>query len=206
MKQMSKCAVALALLALGGCENEAARREPTPVVLQAEKGKPVTLQIPRGYIEQPEKPEGTLPNVILRIPAKDFSGAEAFVRDSDVRMLIEPSASAIDAGHERHAAALRKAKSSEDALVKSDEKSKRGLIAYSYPNGSEDAEAYYLTSSSGDVFVECRRSVCSAFKTWKKQVHLRVDSQPVSTADVEALDRAVDEMLQSFAPEASAAK
>jgi hypothetical protein len=200
MKITQKCAVALTLLVLVGCENEAARRQPIPVVL-AEKGEPITLHIPRGYIEQPKKPEGVLPNVILRIAAQDFSGAEAFVPESEVRVLIEPTASAVDAARKLHAAALRKHKSSVEALAKSAELSKPGLIAYSYPNGSEDSEAYYLTSNSGDVFVECRRSVCKAFKTWKKRVHLRFDYQPVQTSDVERVDAAVDRMLQTFAPE-----
>jgi hypothetical protein len=79
--------------------------------------------------------------------------------------------------------------------------SKKGLIAYSYPNGKEDSQAYYLKSKTGDVFVECRRSVCKAFKTWKKRVHLRFDYQPVQTSDVERVDAAVDRMLQTFAPE-----
>jgi len=102
------------------------------------------------------------------------------------------------------AAALLKHKSAEDAIVKSAELSKPGLIAYTYPNAkaSDDAKAYYLKSKSGDVFVECRRSVCKAYKTWKKLVHLRFDYQPVQTADVEQVDAAVDGMLQSFAPEA----
>jgi hypothetical protein len=205
MKTTQKFAVALTLLVLVGCENEAARRQPIPVVL-AEKGEPVTLHIPRGYIEQPKKREGVLPNVILRIAAQDFSGAEAFVPESEVRVLIEPTASAVDAAHKLHAAALRKHKSSVEALAKSAELSKPGLIAYSYPNGSEDSEAYYLTSNSGDVFVECRRSVCKAFKTWKKRVHLRFDYQPVQTSDVEQVDAAVDRMLQTFAPEANTAR
>jgi hypothetical protein len=205
MKTARKCAVALTLLVLVGCGNEAARRQPIPVVL-ADTGKPVTLHIPRGYIEQPKKPEGVLSNVILRIAAQDFSGAEAFVPESEVRVLIEPTASAVDAAHKLHAEALRRHKSSEDALAKSAELSKPGLIAYSYPNGSEDSKAYYLTSNSGDVFVECRRSVCKAFKTWKKRVHLRFDYQPVQTSDVEQVDAAADRMLQTFAPEANTAR
>jgi len=199
MKTTQKCAVALTLLGLVGCENEAARRQPVPVVL-ADTGEPVTLHIPRGYIEQPKKPEGVLPNVILRIAAQDFSAAEAFAPESEVRVLIEPTASAVDAAHKLHAEALRRHKSSEEALAKSTELSKRGLIAYSYPNGSEDSKAYYLTSKSGDVFVECRRSVCKAFKTWQKRVHLRFDYQPVQTANVEQVDAAIDRMLQTFAP------
>jgi hypothetical protein len=204
MKQIRKSLLALAVLALVGCQNEASRREPTAVVLQPEKGEPVTLQIPRGYIEEPKKPEGALPNVILRIAAKEFTGAQAFVPDSEVRILIEPAAGKSDAGDARHAAALRKAFSSVDAMRKSDEKSKPGLIAYTYPNGEQDAEAYYLKSKTGDVFVECRKAVCSAYKTWQKRVHLRVDSQPASTADVAALDAAVGQMLQTFAPAPSA--
>jgi hypothetical protein len=204
MKTTWKCAVALTSLVLVGCENEAARRQPIPVVL-ADKGKPVTLHIPRGYIEQPKKPEGVLPNVILRIAAQDFSGA-AFAPESEVRVLIEPTASAVDAAHKLHAAASRKHKSSEEALVKAAELSKPGLIAYSYPNGSEDSKAYYLASNSGDVFVECRRSVCKAFKTWKKRVHLRFDYQPVQTSDVEQVDAAIDRMLQTFAREANTAR
>jgi hypothetical protein len=205
MKTTWKCAVALTSLVLVGCENEAARRQPIPVVL-ADKGKPVTLHIPRGYIEQPKKPEGVLPNVILRIAAQDFSGAEAFVPESEVRVLIEPTASAVDAAHKLHAEALRKHKASDEALAKSAELSKPGLIAYSYPNGREDSKAYYLASNSGDVFVECSRSVCKAFKTWKKRVHLRFDYQPVETSDVEQVDAAVDRMLQTFAPEANTAR
>ena len=76
MDTTQKFAIALTLLALVGCENEASRRQPIPVVL-ADKGKPVTLHIPRGYIEEPKKPEGTLPNVILRIAAQDFSSGAA---------------------------------------------------------------------------------------------------------------------------------
>jgi hypothetical protein len=167
MKTTQKCAVVLILLVLVGCENEAARRQPIPVAL-ADKGEPVTLHIPRGYIEQPKKPEGVLPNVILRIAAQDFSGA-ALAPESEVRVLIEPTASAVDAAHKLHAAASRKHKSSEEALVKSAELSKPGLIAYSYPNGSEDSKAYYLTSNSGDVFVECRRSVCKAFRRGRSE-------------------------------------
>ena len=202
MKFTQRYAVALTLLVLVGCENEAARRQPIPVVL-ADKGEPVTLHIPRGYIEEPKKPEGVLPNVILRIAAQDFSAAEAFAPESEVRVLIEPTASAVDAAHKLQAAALLRHKSAEEALAKSAELSKPGLIAYSYPNGSEDSKAYYLKSKTGDVFVECRRSVCKAFKTWKKRVHLRFDYQPVQTSDVERVDAAVDRMLQTFAPEAN---
>lgn len=205
MKITQRYAVALTLLVLVGCENEAARRQPIPVVL-ADKGEPVTLHIPRGYIEEPKTPEGVLPNVILRIAAQDFSAAAAFAPESEVRVLIEPTASAVDAAHKLHAAALLRHKSSAEALAKSAELSKPGLIAYSYPNGSEGSKAYYLTSKSGDVFVECRRSVCKAFKTWKKRVHLRFDYQPVQIPDVEQVDAAVDRMLQTFAPEAGAAR
>ena len=207
MNTTQKCAVALTLLVLAGCQNEASRRQQIPVVL-ADKGEPVTLHIPRGYIEEPKKPEGVLPNVILRIEAKDFSEAAVFAPESEVRVLIEPTASAVDAAHKLQAAALLKHKSAEDAIVKSAELSKPGLIAYTYPNAkaSDDAKAYYLKSKSGDVFVECRRSVCKAYKTWKKLVHLRFDYQPVQTADVEQVDAAVDGMLQSFAPEANTAR
>jgi hypothetical protein len=207
MNTTQKCAVALTLLVLAGCENEASRRQPIPVVL-ADKGEPVTLHIPRGYIEEPKKPEGVLPNVILRIAAQDFSEAAAFAPESEVRVLIEPTASAVDAAHKLQAAALLKHKSAEDAIAKSAELSKPGLIAYTYPNAaaSEDSKAYYLKSKSGDVFVECRRSVCKAFKTWKKLVHLRFDYQPVQTANVEQVDAAVDRMVQSFAPEANTAR
>ena len=205
MKTTQKFAVALTLLVLVGCQNEAARRQPIPVVL-ADKGEPVTLHIPRGYIEQPKKPDGVLPNVILRIAVQDFSGAAAFAPESEVRVLIEPTASAVDAAHKLRAAALLRHKSAEEALAKSAELSKPGLIAYSYPNGSEDSQAYYLTSKTGDVFVECRRSVCKAFKTWKKRVHLRFDYQPVQTSDVERVDAAVDRMLQTFAPGANTAR
>jgi hypothetical protein len=205
MKTTQKFAVALTLLVLVGCQNEAARRQPIPVVL-ADKGEPVTLHIPRGYIEQPKKPDGVLPNVILRIPVQDFSGAAAFAPESEVRVLIEPTASAVDAAHKLRAAALLRHKSAEEALAKSAELSKPGLIAYSYPNGSEDSQAYYLTSKTGDVFVECRRSVCKAFKTWKKRVHLRFDYQPVQTSDVERVDAAIDRMLQTFAPGANTAR
>jgi hypothetical protein len=172
----------------------------------SDNGEAVTLHIPRGYIEQPKKPEGVLPNVILRIAAQDFSGAEAFAPESEVRVLIEPTVSAVDAAHKLHAAALRRHKSSEEALAKAAESSKRGLIAYSYPNGREDSEAYYFSSRSGDVFAECRRSVCKAFKTWKKRVHLRFDYQPVRTSNVEQVDVAVDGMLQTFVPEANSAR
>jgi hypothetical protein len=205
MNTTQKFAVALTLLVLVGCENEAARHQPIPVVL-ADKGEPVTLHIPRGYIEEPKKPEGTLPHVILRIAAQDFSAAPAFAPESEVRVLIEPTASKVDAAHKLHAAALLRHKSSEEALAQSAESSKPGLIAYSYPNGKEDSKAYYLKSKSGDVFVECRRSVCKAYKTWKKLVHLSFDYQPVQTTDVEQVDAAIDRMLQSFAPEANAGR
>ena len=206
MKQIPKGVLALAAIVLVGCENDATRLERIPVVLQPEKGEPITLQIPRGYIEKPKKPEGALSNVILRIAAAEFSGSQAFVPESEVRMLIEPTGSASDAAHQRHASAQRKARSSVEALRKSDEKSKPGLIAYTYPNGEEDAEAYYLTSKTGDVFVECRKAVCSAYKTWRKRIHVRVDSQPANTADAQSLDAAVDQLLQTFAPEPASAK
>ena len=207
MNTTQKCAVALTLLVLAGCENEAARHQPIPVVL-ADNSEPVTLHIPRGYVEEPKKPEGVLPHVILRIPAQEFSTAQVFAPESEVRVLIEPTASKVDAAHKLQAAALLRHKSSEEALAKSAELSKPGLIAYTYPNAkaSEDSKAYYLKSKSGDVFVECRRSVCKAFKTWKKRVHLRFDYQPVQTADVDQVDAAIDRMLQSFAPEANTAR
>jgi len=143
--------------------------------------------------------------VILRIAAQDFSAGTAFAPESEVRVLIEPTASAVDAAHKLHAAALLRHKSAEEALVKSAEASKRGLIAYTYPNAKagDNAQAYYLTSKSGDVFIECRRAVCKAFKTWNKRVHLSFDYQPAPTADVEQVDAAVDRMLQSFAPAAN---
>src|SRR5678816_777703 len=98
MNTTEKFAVALTLLVLVGCDNEATRRQPIPVVL-ADQGEPVTLHIPRGYIEEPKKPKGVLPNVILRIKAQDFSAAAAFAPESEVRVLIEPTASAVDAAH-----------------------------------------------------------------------------------------------------------
>jgi hypothetical protein len=199
-------AIALAMLALSGCEDPEARRQPVPVVLQAEKGEPVTLQIPRGFVEEPKDPEGALPNVLLRIAAKDFPGSEVLVPESEVRVLIEPNSSAADAGRARHATALRKHKSSEEAMVKSADLSKPGLIAYSYPNGREDAEAYYLASKSGDVFVNCLRSVCKAYKTWKKRVHVRFDYQPARTSDVQSVDASIDRLLQSFEPATKAAQ
>ena len=202
-QQMMKrsCAVALTMIGLAGCQNEAARLEPVAVVLKAEKGEAATLQIPRGYIEQPKKPEGELPNVLLRVPAKDFSGAEAFVAESEVRVLIEPRAGNADAAKELLAAALRRPKAAEEAIVKSTEGPKSKLDVYTYRNGKENAEAYYLTSPSGDVFVECWKSVCKAYKTWKKRVHLRFDYQPAQTAEVPAVDTAIDAMLQTFAPD-----
>jgi len=206
---IAKCFVALAVLALTGCENEAKRREPLPITLQLDKGEPVTLHIPRGYIETPEHPdklEGPVPNAILRIAAKDFSEPGVLVPESDLRMLIEPIASAADAGKARQAAALRRSKAAEDALRKSTELSKPGLIVYAFPNGKENAEAYYFTSASGDVFVECWKSVCKAFKTWNKRVHLRFDYQPVRGSDVQAVDAAVDRTLQAFAAETSASR
>jgi hypothetical protein len=197
------CVSGLAIVVLAGCEDPAA---PIPVVLQAPKGQPITLQIPRGYVEEPKHPEGALPNVILRVAAKDFSGSEVLVPETEIRVMIEPTSSAADAARERHAAALRRHKSSEEAMVKSAESSKPGLVAYSFPNGREDAEAYYLTAASGDVFVNCMRSVCKAYKTWKKRVHVRFDYQPVRTSDVQAVDASIDRMLQSFAADSNAVK
>src|SRR3954451_367766 len=135
MKTTQKYAVALMLLVLAGCDNEAARRQPIPIVL-ADKGEPVTLHIPRGYIEEPKKPEGVLPNVILRIAAQDFPGAAAVAPGFEVRVLIQPTASAVDAAHKLQAAALLRHKSAEDALAKSAELSKPDLIAYTYPNAN----------------------------------------------------------------------
>ena len=71
-----------AVLLLNGCGGDP--QQVVPVVLQAEKSDRVTLQIPRGYIEEPKKPEGVLPNVLLRVGAKDFSGA-AFTPESEKR-------------------------------------------------------------------------------------------------------------------------
>jgi hypothetical protein len=204
-----KCSAVLLVLLFSGCDRESTRQEPISIVLKAEKGEPVTLQIPRGYIEEPKKPEGVLSNVILSVSAKDFP-AGAFVAESEVRMLIEPTAGKADAGRSRQRSALLRTKWSEEAIVKSAEKSTKGLIAYVYPNkqeaAQEAAEAYYLTSKTGDVFVECRKSVCSAYKTWSKRVHLRFDYQPVNTADVATVDAAVDQLLQSFAPETGKAQ
>lgn len=206
MMKISTYTMTLAVLALAGCGG-AATRQPIPVVLQAEQGKPFTLQIPKGYIEEPKKIEGPMPNVVLRVPASEFADPAVFVAESEVRIAMEASSSNADAGHERHAAALRKHKSSVEALVKSKERSRSGLIAYVYPNGEEpDAQAYYLTSKSGDVFVDCRRSVCKAYKTWRKHVHMRFDFRPVDTSTVEAIDASIDRMLQSFATETTAAK
>lgn len=174
-------------------------------MLQTEKGDRVTLQIPRGYIEEPKKPEGVLVSVVLRISAKEFSGG-AFAPESEVRMQIEASSGKADVGRSRLKSALIRVKWSEEAIVKSAAKSKKGLIAYSYPNSQEAAEAYYLTSSTGDVFVECRRSVCTAYKTWSKRVHLRIDFQPVNASDIAAVDAAVDGMLRSFAPATEVAR
>lgn len=198
-------AMVLATLMLVGCEDSATRHQPIPVVLNGETGEPVTLQIPRSYVEEPKKIEGPVPNVVLRVPAEDFAESGVFAAESEVRIAIEPATSAADAGHERHAAALRKHKSSVEALLKSKERSKSNLIVYSYPNGEEpDAQAYYLTSKSGDVFVDCRRSVCKAYKTWQKRVHMRFDFRPVDTSNVEAVGASIDRMLQSFAADATA--
>lgn len=200
-----KCsALLIACLLVGGCE--AARQQVIAIVLQTEKGDRVTLQIPRGYIEKPTKPEGVLSDVVLRISAKEFSGA-AFAPESEVRMQIEAKSGKDEVGRLRLASALIRVKWSEEAIVKTAAKSKKGLTAYSYPNWQEEAaEAYYLTSSTGDVFVECRRSVCSAYKTWSKRVHLRIDFQPVNSSDIAAVDAAVDGMLRSFAPATEVAK
>jgi hypothetical protein len=203
IKHPKYSAIVIAGLLVGGCE--AARQQAIAIVLQTEKGDRVTLQIPRGYIEEPKKPEGVLADVVLRISAKDFSGA-AFAPESEVRMQIEAKSGKADVARLRLSSALIRVKWSEEAIVKSAEKSKKGLIAYSYPNWQEAAEAYYLTSSTGDVFVECRRSVCSAYKTWSKRVHLRIDFQPVNGSDIAAVDAAVDAMLRSFAPVTEVAK
>lgn len=189
----------LTLLVLGGCDRAATRGEPIPIVLQPEKGESVTLNIPRGYVEEPKNLKGPIPNAVLRISEKDFGAPGVLVAESEVRIAMEPNASDADAGEGRHAAALRKHRSSVEALKKSKERSKKGLIAYSYPNGEEpDAEAYFLDSKSGDVFVDCRRSVCKAYKTWNKRVHMRFDFRPVETVNVAAIDTAVDRMMQSF--------
>lgn len=204
MNKHSKCsALLIACLLVGGCEG--ARQQAIAIVLQTEKGDRVTLQIPRGYIEEPKKPEGVLADVVLRISAKDFSGT-AFAPESEVRMQIEARSGKADVARLRLASALIRVKWSEEAIVKSAAKSKKGLIAYSYPNRQEAAEAYYLSSSTGDVFVECRRSVCSAYKTWSKRVHLRIDFQPVNGSDTAVVDAAVDGMLRSFAPATEVAK
>ena len=203
---ISTSLLALALVSLAAC-NGAARQEPVALTLQPTNGTPITLEVPRGYIEEPKKPEGSIPNVVLRIPAGDFAAPETFVAESDVRIAMEPNSSDADAGKERHAAALRKHRSSVEALVKSQERSRKGLIAYSYPNGEEpDAEAYFLSSKTGDVFVECRRSVCKAYKTWKKQVHTRFDFRPVATSNVEAVDASIAQMLESFGIEGKPTK
>jgi hypothetical protein len=194
----------LTMLALAGCDR-ASQREPVAITLKAEKGEPATLQIPRGYIEQPKdfaESKGALENVLLRIPAKDFAGSETFVAESEVRVLIEPRAGNADAADQLQAAALRRSKAAEDAIVKSTDLSKPGLVVYAYKNGKEEAEGYYLKSASGDVFVECWKSVCKAYKTWKKRVHLRFDYQPVQTSAIQAADAAIDAKLQSFMPDA----
>lgn len=203
IKNSNISALLIAVLVLSGCEGN--RQQVVPVVLQAEKSDRIALQIPRGYIEEPKKPEGVLPNVLLRISAREFSGA-IFTPESEVRMLIEPKSGKTDAGRSRHSSALIRVKWGEEAIVKSAEKSKKGLIAYSYPNSQEALESYFLKSSTGDVFVECKKSVCSAYKTWSKRVHLRIDFQPVNAADIAAVDASIDGMLQSFEPETEAAK
>lgn len=201
MRNVGNYVVAVSLIMLAACQNDAAKQQPIDVILQAEKSEPLTLQIPRGYIEEPKKPEGALPNVILRIAAKDLEQSATFVADSEVRVLIEPVAGKADAAQARHAAALRKPKFAEEALLKSAEKSRGALTTYSYPNATQEAEAYYLKSKTGDVFVDCRRSVCSALKTWRKRVHLRVDCQPTNISDVQALDAAIDGLMQMFMPD-----
>ena len=206
MNKTSICGTAIALCALVGCENEATRREPISIVLQPEKGEAVTLQIPRGYVEEPKDPQGVLSHVILRSPAKDYSGSNVFAPESEVRMLIEPVSGAADAAQDRQAAALRRPRGSEDAIVKAAEQPKEGSIAYSFRNGKENAEAYFVKSATGDVFAECWKGVCKAFKTWKKRVHLRFDYQPVVASDVQAVDASIDRMLQSFAAEGDASK
>jgi hypothetical protein len=203
MKQM--CAVAIAVVMLAGCKDPASTQA-VAISLQAEKGPAVSLQIPSGYIEQPENAEGRQSSVLLRIAAKNFTGAEAFAPESEVRILIEPNSTAADAGKELQAQALRRPKAAEDAIKKSDELSKPGLIAYSFPNGREEAESYYFTSKTGDVFVDCWKRVCKSYKTWNKLVHLRFDYQPVTGADVQAVDSAVDAMMQTFKPAAGDAK
>jgi hypothetical protein len=190
----------MVMLGAAGCDR-AAQHAPVAITLKGEKGEPATLQIPRGYIEQPknfEESTGALPNVLLRIPAKDFSGAEAFVAESEVRVFIEPRAGNADAAEQLQSAALRRSKAAEDAIAKSNELSKPGMIVYTYKNGKEEAEAYFLTSASGDVFVECWKSVCKAYKTWKRRVHVRFDYQPVQTSAIQAADAAIDAKLQSF--------
>jgi hypothetical protein len=198
-------AVVVGMLVLSGCERGVSH-EPTSVVLQPSKGEPVTLQIPRGYIEEPKDPAGPLPHVVLRIAASDFPGAEAFRPESEIRMLIEANSGTADAARKRQSAALIRPKPAEDAIVKSKELSKPGQIGYSFPNGKGDAEAYYLTSASGDVFAECLKSVCKAYKTWKKRIHVRFDYRPVQGSDVRSVDASIDRMLQSFAADASTAK
>lgn len=203
IKYLNYPALLIALVVLSGCKGS--QHATVPVVLQAEKSDRVTMQIPGGYIEEPKKPEGVLSNVLLRIGAKEFSGT-AFVPESEVRMLMEPRSGKTDAGHSRQSSALIRVKWGEEAIVKSAEKSKKGLIAYSYPNSQEPLESYFLKSSTGDVFVECKKSVCSAYKTWSKHVHLRIDFQPVNAADIALVDTAIDGMLKSFEPETEAVK
>ena len=204
IKNSHGSALLIAFLALGGCGAD--RQQVVPVVLQVENSDRITLQIPRGYIEEPKKPDGVLPNVLLRINANDFSGA-AFTPESEVRMLIEPRSGNADAGRSRHKSALIRVKWGEEAIVRSKEQSKKGLIAYSYPNSQEETrEGYFLTSSTGDVFFECKKSVCSAYKTWSKRVHLRIDFQPANAADIAGVDASIDGMLQSFKPATEAVK
>src|SRR5262245_52377636 len=123
ISKICSCIAGFTTLVLAGCGNDAARHQPISIVLKAEKGEPVTLQIPRGYIEQPKDPEeakAPLANVLLRIPNKDLAGPDVFVGESEIRVLIEPKAGNADAAHELQAAALRRPKASEDAILKSD--------------------------------------------------------------------------------------
>lgn len=196
------CAVAMAIVVLAGCKDPASSA-PVAMSLRAEKGDAVSISIPGGYIDQKEKPAATQPSVVLRIAAKNFSGGEAFAPESEVRILIEPNSTQADAGKELQAAALRRPKAAEDAIKKSDELSKPGLIVYGFPNGREEAESYYFTSKTGDVFVDCWKGVCKSYKTWNKLVHLRFDYHPVTAADVQAVDNAIDAMMQSFKPAAA---
>lgn len=197
--KIQMCLAAVALVMLAGCKDPASTA-PVALSLKAEKGDAVSLQIPRGLIEQPEKPEGTVPSVLLRVAGKNFSAPQAFAPESDVRILIEPNSTAADAGKELQAQALRRPKAAEEAIKKNDELSKPGLIVYSFPNGREEAESYYFTSKTGDVFVDCWKGVCKSYKTWNKLVHLRFDYHPVTAADVQTVDSTIDALMQTFAP------